>query len=171
MTRLYTIHSKILSDTQLDLAVQKMRSEKNKIGFTNGCFDILHRGHVEYLARAADACDILIVGINSDQSVRKLNKGADRPVNNLASRSIVLASLEVVNYVVEFDNDTPLALIELIRPDVLFKGADYDPDQSDPKNPKYIVGRDVVLKKGGQVVAIPLVEGFSTTRIIDKLKK
>jgi D-beta-D-heptose 7-phosphate kinase/D-beta-D-heptose 1-phosphate adenosyltransferase len=171
MSHLQRVERKIVSRSDLKIILDGYRKAGKSIGFTNGCFDILHRGHVQYLAQAADTCDILFVGINTDASVKCLDKGSDRPVNNVQARSIVLASLEVVNHVIEFDEDTPLALIELIKPDVLLKGADYDPNQSDPKNPKYIVGRDVVLKNGGQVKAIPLVEGFSTTAIINKLKK
>lgn len=171
MSHLQRVERKIVSRSDLKTILAGYRKAEKTIGFTNGCFDILHRGHVQYLAQAADTCDILIVGINSDNSVKRLNKGSDRPVNNVQARTIVLASLEVVNYVVEFDEETPLELIQLVKPDILLKGADYDPNQSDPKNPKYIVGRDVVLKSGGQVKAITLVEGFSTTDIINKLKK
>ena len=133
-----------------------------RIGFTNGCFDILHRGHVSYLAEARKACDRLIVAVNTDSSVRGL-KGEGRPVNDLESRALVLAGLASVDLVTPFDADTPLALIEAIQPDVLLKGADYTVDT--------VVGADVVQRYGGQVVLVPLVEGYSTTAAIQKMAK
>ena len=131
-----------------------------KVVFTNGCFDILHRGHVEYLAKAADLGDILVVGLNTDASVRRL-KGEGRPVNNQEARALVLASLSFVDAVVLFDDDTPYNLIKTLRPDVLVKGADYQPEA--------IVGYDIVTSYGGTVTTIPLVEGYSTTNFIERL--
>lgn len=128
-----------------------------KVVFTNGCFDILHRGHVEYLAKAADMGDVLVVGLNTDASVRRL-KGEGRPINNEESRALVLASLSFVDAVVLFDEDTPLELIKAVRPDVLVKGADYKPEE--------IVGADFVTSYGGTVATVPLVEGYSTTKVI-----
>ena len=131
-----------------------------KIGFTNGCFDLLHRGHVTYLAQARAWCDRLLVGLNSDASVRGL-KGDGRPVNDLESRALVLASLECVDLVIPFDEATPVGLIEALAPDVLMKGADYTVDQ--------VVGADIVLARGGQVKLVPLVEGHSTTATLARM--
>ena len=144
--------------------------EGQKIVFTNGCFDILHKGHVEYLAQAADLGDILVVGINSDASVQNQGKGEDRPINKVEARATLLAALSFVDYVMEFDAETPIELIELIQPDVLVKGGDYDPKEVDPENKKYIVGRDTVLAKKGEVITIDLVQGYSTTSLINKMK-
>lgn len=130
-----------------------------KVVFTNGCFDILHRGHLCYLAKARDLGDCLVVGINSDASVKRL-KGNSRPVNCEYDRSLMLASLEMVDYVIMFEDDTPLELIKAVRPDVLVKGGDYDINQ--------IVGADFVRNNGGNVMTIPFVEGYSTTNIISK---
>lgn len=137
--------------------VKERSRESGKIVFTNGCFDILHLGHVEYLATARSLGDLLIVGLNSDRSVKRL-KGEDRPVNPEYARASILAALEFVDYVVLFDEDTPYDLIEAIKPDVLVKGGDYNIDN--------IVGADLVLANGGKVEIVPLVEGFSTSKII-----
>jgi rfaE bifunctional protein nucleotidyltransferase chain/domain len=136
------------------------RFQGRKIVFTNGCFDILHKGHVEYLSKARDLGDILIIGLNTDASVSRL-KGSGRPVQDQSSRALVLASLRVVEAVVFFEEDTPYNLIDLVKPDVLVKGGDYTEEN--------IVGADVVKANGGSVVIIPLVEGYSTSGIIKKL--
>lgn len=141
------------------LNMWKFRNEK--IVFTNGCFDIIHRGHIEYLAKAASLGTKLIVGLNTDASVRRL-KGENRPVNDERGRALALASLLFVDEVILFNTDTPRELIEFIQPDVLVKGGDYQPED--------IVGNDIVTARGGQVVTIPLVEGYSTTSIIEHLK-
>ncbi|MBO7587745.1 MAG: D-glycero-beta-D-manno-heptose 1-phosphate adenylyltransferase [Bacteroidales bacterium] len=135
---------------------------RKKIVFTNGCFDILHTGHVTCLAKARQMGDLLVVGLNSDDSVRRL-KGAERPVNDEHSRALLLAALEAVDYVTIFEEDTPYNLICQVKPDILVKGGDYVLDN--------IVGADFVRQHGGQVCTIPLVEGFSTTSIIDHLKQ
>ena len=132
------------------------------IAFTNGCFDILHEGHIYSLNQAAAEADILIIGVNSDASVKRL-KGPERPVNNEVSRSIVLSNLAVVDAVVIFEEDTPLKLIEAILPDVIVKGGDYTVAQ--------IVGAKEVIQNGGRVVINELVDGFSTTGIIAHIKK
>ena len=133
-----------------------------KVVFTNGCFDILHRGHVEYLSKASDMGDVLVVGLNTDASVKRL-KGEGRPINDEQARALVLASLSFVDAVVLFDEDTPYELIKAIRPDVLVKGADYKPEE--------IVGCDIVTSYGGKVETVPLVEGYSTTQLLNgKLK-
>ena len=129
--------------------------------FTNGCFDLLHRGHCEYLFRARKLGDFLVVGLNTDDSVRRL-KGPGRPINPLEHRAFVLASLEFVDAVIPFAQDTPLELILAVKPDILVKGADYSPEE--------IVGAREVLSWGGKVETIPLVEGVSTTAIIEKIR-
>lgn len=141
------------------LSMWRFRNEK--IVFTNGCFDILHRGHIEYLAKAAALGTRLVVGLNTDASVRRL-KGDARPVNDEQARALALASLVFVDEVILFDTDTPRELIEFVQPDVLVKGGDYRPED--------IAGHDVVEARGGEVVTIPLVEGYSTTSIIERMK-
>jgi D-beta-D-heptose 7-phosphate kinase/D-beta-D-heptose 1-phosphate adenosyltransferase len=138
-----------------------LKRQGRKIVFTNGCFDVLHFGHVHYLLQAKELGDILVIGLNSDDSVRRL-KGPTRPINGEKERAFVLAALACVDYVVVFDEDTPKELIETVRPDVLVKGGDYTLDN--------IVGADFVTQNGGTVTTIPFVEGFSSTRIIEKLK-
>ena len=138
------------------------RLHQQKIVFTNGCFDILHRGHVTYLAQARQMGDLLVVGLNSDASVRRL-KGPGRPVNDEQSRALLLAALEMVDYVVLFEEDTPYNLILKVKPDLLVKGGDYDIDN--------IVGADFVRQRGGEVRTIPFVQGFSSSSIIDHLKQ
>lgn len=140
------------------------------VAFTNGCFDILHLGHVSYLAQAADTAKHLIVAINTDASVRALNKAPNRPIHSEAARAIVLAALGFVDAVVFFEEDTPLQIIETLRPDILLKGADYDAAQNDPTAKDYIVGSDFVKSYGGAVLTIPFVEGYSTTGILAKAK-
>lgn len=144
--------------------IQNFRKEheKEKIVFTNGCFDILHVGHVRYLQEAAKLGDKLVVGLNSDDSVRRL-KGEERPVNKQLDRAEVLCSLGFVDYVVIFEEDTPYELIKEIQPDVLVKGGDYTADE--------VVGKDIVENRGGQLVLIPFVEGKSTSKIIEKIKQ
>ncbi|GHS85068.1 hypothetical protein FACS1894201_04370 [Bacteroidia bacterium] len=130
-----------------------------KVVFTNGCFDILHRGHVEYLQKARSLGDKLIVGLNSDASVQRL-KGKGRPVQDQESRKIVLAALRCVDEVILFDEDTPYELIQRLQPDVLVKGGDYQPEN--------IVGYDIVTAKGGQVLCLDFVQGYSTTNILSR---
>ena len=130
--------------------------------FTNGVFDILHRGHVDYLSRARAVGDALAVAVNSDASVRRLEKGPDRPWNAEADRLHLLAALECVDWVTLFDEETPRALIASVRPDVLVKGGDYRPEE--------VVGREEVLAAGGQVEIIPFTDGYSTTRLIQRIR-
>jgi len=137
-----------------------VKLHSQKIVFTNGCFDVLHFGHVQYLLEARKLGDLLVVGLNSDASVRRL-KGESRPINGENERAFVLAALEFVDYVVVFEEDTPKKLIETVRPDVLVKGGDYQIEN--------IVGADFVMQNGGTVTTIPFVEGFSSTRIIEQL--
>ncbi len=150
----------LISLDTLSKLVLEQKLNSKRIVFTNGCFDIIHSGHIYYLTEAKKLGDILIVGLNSDDSVRRL-KGKGRPVNNQFDRASVLSALKPVDFVVFFDEDTPINLIEVINPDVLVKGADYKIDE--------IVGADFVQKNGGQVVTIKLVEGKSTTAIINNL--
>jgi len=138
------------------------RLKSDRIVFTNGVFDILHRGHVEYLEEAAALGDRLIVGINSDSSVQRLGKGPDRPLNDQDSRALVLASLRCVDAIVIFEEDTPLEMINAISPDVLVKGGDWKADQ--------IVGADVVKANGGEVRSLKLVAGFSTTELVRRIR-
>ena len=138
------------------------RMKGDRVVFTNGVFDILHRGHVEYLHEAAALGDRLIIGLNSDASVRRLGKAPDRPMNDQDSRAKVLAALRLVDAVVIFDQDTPLELIQAIGPDVLVKGGDWTEDK--------IVGAEVVRARGGEVRSLKLVDGFSTTALIGKIR-
>ncbi len=157
------LSKKIVAANDISRALNLERFYDKKIVFTNGCFDILHRGHVEYLSKARDLGNVLVLGLNTDASVKRQNKSPERPVNNQETRATIIAALECVDYVVLFDEDTPLELIKLVQPDVLAKGADYKPED--------IVGYDIVKARGGQTITIPLTEGFSTTGLIDKLKK
>ena len=170
MSRLQYIQAKRATTSE---AIQKMelwRLKNDKIVFTNGCFDILHAGHVTYLAQAAALGNKLVVAVNTDSSVKRLGKGDDRPVNAEDARAFVLSALGFVDMVILFDTDTPIEIIEALKPDVLVKGADYDPNETDPTSKKYIVGSDIVNHYGGKVEAISLVDGFSTTGIINRLK-
>ena len=160
MNTLNDIQSKIMTADELANQLKEWRLSGKKIVFTNGCFDILHRGHIEYLAKAADMGDILIIGLNTDHSVRRL-KGEKRPVNEQYARSLLLAALSFVNAVTLFDEDTPYNLIKTIMPDVLVKGGDYKTED--------IVGHDIVEANGGTVVTIPLTKGYSTTGTIGKI--
>lgn len=155
------IQSKILEYSELERWLAGIKSKKQSIVFTNGCFDVLHRGHIEYLAKAADLGDILVVGLNSDESVRKL-KGPARPFLDEKARGLILAALHFVSFVVLFNEETPYQLIKKIQPDILVKGGDY-------KKVEEIVGYDIVKGCGGEVLTIPLTEGYSSTGIIEKL--
>ena len=154
------IEEKILSQEDLIIVIRKIRDQGLSIVFTNGCFDIIHQGHIRYLSEASDMGDILIVGLNTDDSVRRL-KGKNRPLQDQGSRAITLAAISFIDYIVLFDEDTPLRIIETIMPDILVKGGDYTPEK--------IVGYDVVQAGGGKVVTIPLEKGYSTSIIINKL--
>lgn len=170
MSRLSSLKSKIVSNEEADRIVAMWHMKGEKVVFTNGCFDILHKGHVTYLAKSADLGNHLIVAINTDHSVREQGKGIDRPINPQDARALVLAGLGFVDLVVFFDEQTPLSLISLLLPDYLVKGADYDPNEKMQSSKKYIVGSDIVINNGGKVEVIDLVEGFSTTSILNKSK-
>jgi rfaE bifunctional protein nucleotidyltransferase chain/domain len=156
------ILAKLFTSTQtLQQQVQAWQNAGDKVVFTNGCFDLLHRGHVDYLAKAADCGQRLIIGVNTDASVSKL-KGPNRPIQDEQSRLQILASLQCVDAVILFDEETPYELIKLLQPDVLVKGSDYTPEN--------IVGYDVVTAKGGEVKTIDFIPGFSTSGIERKIK-
>ena len=162
MMQLDIVKSKILNSENLNIHLNVWRFKDQKIVFTNGCFDILHHGHIIYLSRAKDLGNKLIIGLNSDPSVKRL-KGEGRPVNNQDNRAISLASLQFVDAVILFNEDTPYELIKRVQPDILVKGSDYKPEE--------IVGADIVLAGGGKIHTIDFVEGYSSTNIINKLKK
>jgi len=162
MKQFETIQSKILTADNLQKSLAYWRFKSMKIVFTNGCFDILHAGHIEYLAKAASEGDVMILGLNSNNSVRKL-KGNHRPINDENARALIMASLNFISAVVLFDEETPYNLIKTVQPDILIKGSDYKPEE--------IVGYDILKAKGGEVKTIDLVPGFSTTAIEQKIFK
>lgn len=161
MTKLKKTLAKLFELSSLPNALNAWRAKGKKIVFTNGCFDILHKGHVDYLAKAADLGDILIVGINTDASVSKL-KGPHRPIQDETSRMQIIASLGFVDGVILFSEPTPIELIDLVQPDVLVKGSDYLPEN--------IVGYDIVKSKGGSIQTIDFLPGYSTSAIEKKIK-
>ena len=156
------VREKIITTDNLALKVSQWKKNKMKVAFTNGCFDILHLGHLEILTKSKEFGDRLIVAVNSDESVRKL-KGKERPINDFQTRSNMLASFSFVDYVVEFSDDTPKKLIQIIKPDFLIKGGDY--------KKKDIVGNDIVSSYGGETIIIPLIDGLSSTNTINKINK
>lgn len=162
MNHLQQIEKKLMPPEKLAEQLKKWRDQGCKIVFTNGCFDLLHLGHVDYLARAADFGDKMIIGLNTDASVSRL-KGPTRPINNQHSRAMVLAALGFVSAICMFDDATPYSLIQLVQPDVLIKGADYKPEE--------IVGYDIVTARGGHVHTIPFVDGYSTTSIEQRIRQ
>lgn len=162
MHYLELIQSKIFSQNQISKSIKVWKNESKTIVFTNGCFDLIHKGHIEYLAIAKSLGDKLIIGLNSDNSVKRL-KGEQRPINNQESRALLLASFLFTDAIVVFEEDTPEKIIELLSPDILVKGGDY--------NDKEIVGADYVKNKGGRVEIIPLVEGYSSSNIIKIISK
>ncbi len=165
------IQAKFFNLSDLAQQVDRWKLKGESIVFTNGCFDILHRGHVSYLAHSASLGTKLIIGLNTDVSVKRQGKGDDRPINDEESRAILLCALSFVDAVVLFDQETPIQLIQQLQPTILVKGADYDPNETDTSKKTYIVGREEVLIHGGKVKTIPLVDGFSTTSILQKIKK
>jgi len=163
MKSLRKIRNKIIKEPQqLDGILQQWARENKSIVFTNGCFDLLHRGHIEYLSKAADFGDVLVIGLNSDDSVSRL-KGPHRPIQDEISRAHIMAALEFVDLVVYFNEDTPYELIQKVLPDVLVKGADYKAED--------IIGYDIVKAKGGKVETIDFLAGHSTSAIEEKIKK
>lgn len=152
---------KIITVAQASDLTKDLQKSNKKVVFTNGCFDLIHPGHIDYLRKAKACGDILIIGLNSDASIQRL-KGKERPINDFYFRSTILAALEFVDYIVKFEDDTPLYLIKQILPNILIKGSDYTIDR--------IVGAKEVLEKGGEVKTIDFLEGFSSTLIINKIK-
>ena len=146
---------------QAQTAVRQWKTEGKRVVFTNGCFDLLHPGHIDYLERAAALGDVLIVGLNDDASVRRL-KGDARPINPLQDRAVMLCALRAVDLVVPFAEDTPLQLISTLMPDILVKGGDYQPDA--------IVGAAEVRRAGGKVVVMPFIDGFSSTGLLQRIQ-
>jgi rfaE bifunctional protein nucleotidyltransferase chain/domain len=155
------LKSKLVAKEDASRTINGLRLKGKKIVFTNGCFDILHAGHVDYLTQARDLGNFLVLGLNTDDSVKRLNKAANRPINSESSRAYVLASLACVDLIVLFNEDTPLELIQFLKPNILVKGNDYKIEE--------IVGYDVVKANGGEVITIPLLEGFSTTKLIERI--
>ena len=155
------LNSKILDKERLLVKLTDWKEENKKIVFTNGCFDLIHLGHIEVIARSADLGDILIIGVNTDNSIKRL-KGKNRPIVEEISRAKQLAALEFVDAVVLFDQDTPIDLIKVINPNVITKGGDYNTDQ--------VIGNDIITQNDGEVVIIPLTQGYSTTSILEKIK-
>jgi len=153
---------KIITKKVLISIREKLKVEHKKVVFTNGCFDFIHSGHIHYLKEARSFGDTLVVGVNSDNSIRRI-KGNSRPINNQDARALVLSSLEMVDYVVLFDEDTPYEIIKLVQPDVLVKGSDYKAQN--------IVGSDIVRAKGGKVETIEFLPGYSTTAIEEKIRE
>ncbi|MDA3944797.1 MAG: D-glycero-beta-D-manno-heptose 1-phosphate adenylyltransferase [Bacteroidetes bacterium] len=160
MTQLEYLQNKILDAKTLESRLALWQFQNKKIVFTNGCFDIVHRGHIEYLAKAADLGDVLVIGLNTDASVSRI-KGPQRPVVDQQSRALLLAALHFTTAIVYFDEPTPYELIKKVQPDILVKGKDYKAED--------VVGYDIVMDKDGKVETIELVEGFSTTAILQKL--
>ena len=162
MKEIDLIKNKILTLQDLETKLREWSKEGKKIVFTNGCFDIIHQGHIDYLAKAKDLGDILIIGLNTDQSVSTI-KGKNRPIQDQESRAIILASMQFVDAIVYFSDPTPYELISSIQPDILVKGADYKPEE--------IVGYDIVKQKGGEIKTKTFLEGYSTTSIENKIIK
>lgn len=156
------IHDKIKSFDSIETIVEQWKKDGLTVVFTNGCFDILHYGHLHYLAAARDLGDRLVIGLNSATSVKRL-KGSHRPLNDEMTRQYLLAALVFVDAVVVFEEDTPLELIQRVKPHILVKGGDYAIDQ--------IVGADIVLKSGGSVKSLPFIDGYSTTKLEQKIKE
>lgn len=163
MKALQIVKGKILKQEDFESVRNRWELKSEKVVFTNGCFDILHQGHVDYLSKAADLGTKLVVGVNTDDSVKRLGKDKNRPIQDEQSRAILIAALHFVDAVIIFDEDTPLELIRIVKPDVLVKGSDYEIHE--------IVGNELVKERGGEVLTIQFLEGFSTTKIIDKAQK
>ena len=155
------LKEKIVSQDQALKELKTWREKNKKIVFTNGCFDIIHPGHIDYLSQARDLGDILVLGLNTDQSVRRLNKGSNRPINDERTRAYVLAGLASVDLIVFFDEETPYNLIKLLQPNVLVKGKDYEVEK--------IIGFDILKENGGQVITLPFLDGYSTSSLIKKI--
>ena len=163
MKTLQVLKRKIVTTEMLCSIISRWEFKSEKVVFTNGCFDLLHQGHVDYLSKAADLGTKLVVGVNTDFSVRRLGKDKNRPLQDQDSRALIIAALNFVDLVILFDEDTPFQLIEQVKPHVLVKGSDYKIEQ--------IVGHDLVTKRGGSVTTIEFLKGFSTSNIVAKARK
>ncbi|UTW64418.1 adenylyltransferase/cytidyltransferase family protein [bacterium SCSIO 12741] len=170
MRNLDRVKGKVLNAEHLRKQIKSWQELGDQVVFTNGVFDLLHAGHIDYLANASDLGQRLVIGVNSDESVRQLNKGPARPIKDEDSRALILASLEFVSGVVIFGEDTPYELLQILQPDVLVKGGDYDPAETDRDSKAYIVGSDLVRNRGGRVEALAFLPGHSTTRLEQKIK-
>jgi len=162
MKNLEIIHNKIFSKEELQRKLAIWQYFNKKIVWTNGCFDLIHLGHIDYLSKAKDCGDVLIVGVNSDESVKRIKK-AGRPITDENSRSVIVAAFHFVDAVVIFDENTPYEWIKFVQPDVLVKGSDYKAEE--------VVGYDIVKSKGGEIITIDLLPGYSTTGIEDKIRE
>ena len=160
MNQVKLLQAKISTKTELETQIKNWRHTDQKIVFTNGCFDLLHLGHIDYLAKARDLGDKLIIGLNTDASVQRL-KGPYRPVKDELSRAHILAAMQFVDAVIFFDEETPIDLITWVKPDVLVKGGDYTVEG--------IIGHEIVIENGGSVQTIEFVEGYSSSKLIDKI--
>jgi rfaE bifunctional protein nucleotidyltransferase chain/domain len=169
MSHLSNVENKVYSLSGLLKVVDSWKQQQQKVVFTNGCFDLVHLGHISYLAEAADLGTKLIIGVNSDASVKQQGKRASRPLKDENSRAKILAALEFVDAVVIFNEETPQKLISSILPDVLVKGGDYDPTETDTQSKKFIVGSKEVHSAGGDVKVISFLPGYSTTIIENKI--
>ncbi|TAN60037.1 D-glycero-beta-D-manno-heptose 1-phosphate adenylyltransferase [bacterium] len=152
---------KIKTRARLEKTIHQLKRQGKKIAFTNGCFDILHYGHLKYLEDAKAKADVLVVGLNSDASIKRI-KGASRPINRQADRARMLEALSAVDYITIFSEDTPFKLIQVLKPDILIKGRDW--------SVRKIVGADFVRASGGRVITVPYLKGYSTTGLIEKIK-
>jgi rfaE bifunctional protein nucleotidyltransferase chain/domain len=161
----------VLSSNRAGEVCASWRKAGLKIVFTNGVFDLLHAGHIDYLQKAAKLGHRLVVGLNADNSVKTLDKGPARPIKDQNTRALILGALRCVDAVVLFEEETPLQLIQTLKPDILVKGGDYDPNCHDVGHPKYIVGSDFVMEQGGKVAVIPFLQGHSTTALEKKILK
>ena len=162
MKQLEYINNKIIKDwSSIKSTLSLWNFQDEKIVFTNGCFDIIHQGHLDYLSKAKDLGTKLVVGLNTDNSVKRL-KGAERPINNEYSRALLLAAFEFTDMIILFEEDTPYELIKSVQPDILVKGNDYKPED--------IVGYDILKAKGGEIKTLDFIDGFSSTSIIEKIK-
>ncbi|MBI2258593.1 MAG: adenylyltransferase/cytidyltransferase family protein [Flavobacteriia bacterium] len=160
--------NKIVDQNKAAEIIQLWKREGQKIVFTNGCFDILHKGHIMYLSKSADLGDKLVIAVNTDVSVKQQNKGENRPINKQEDRLLLLSALQFVSLVFLFNESTPLQAILELKPDVLVKGADYDENQREKTEKNYIVGSNEILSMGGEVKTIRLEEGYSSTSIINR---
>lgn len=163
------IKQKILTADQLTSWANAIKESGQTTVFTNGCFDLVHLGHIDYLSKTSDLADCMIVAVNSDASVKRLNKGDARPIKDELQRSVIMASFSFVDAVVVFDEDTPIEVIKKIRPNVLVKGGDYNVNQINAQAKDYIVGSKEVRSWNGVVEVIPFVDGYSTTKLEQKV--